>query len=96
VVVVVVGIATIKVHLPAVGSLKGKRAVINSVKGRIRSKFNASVAEVDELDLWQCATLGVAVVSNDRRHANSLLEKIRATVEREDRLNLVEYSIEFG
>jgi len=91
---VVVGIATIKVHLPAVGSLKGKRSVLNSVKGRVRSRFNASIAEVGELDLWQSATLGVAVVSNDRRHVDSLLEKIRSLVESEDRLSLVDYSIE--
>ena len=90
----VVGIATIKVHLPAVGSLKGKRSVLNSVKGRVRSRFNASIAEVGELDLWQSATLGVAVVSNDRRHVDSLLEKIRSLVESEDRLSLVDYSIE--
>ena len=90
----VVGIATIKVHLPAVGSLKGKRSVLNSVKGRVRSRFNASIAEVGELDLWQSATLGVAVVSNVRRHVDSLLEKIRSLVESEDRLSLVDYSIE--
>lgn len=90
----VVGVGTFTVFMPGVGSLKGKRAILNSVKGRVRSRFNASIAEVDELDLWQRATLGVAVVSNDRRHVNSVLEKIRATVEREDRLNLVDYSIE--
>ncbi len=90
----VVGVATIKVHLPGAGSLKGKRAVLNSVKGRVRSRFNASIAEVDDLDLWQRATLGVAVVSNDRGHVNSLLEKIRATVESEGRLVLIDYSIE--
>ncbi len=90
----VVGVATMRVHLPAVGSLKGKRAILNSVKGRVRSRFNASIAEVDDLDLWQMATLGVAVVGNDRRHVNGLLEKIRATVERENRLNLVQFSID--
>ena len=90
----VVGVATFIVFMPAVGSLKGKRSILNSVKGRVRSRFNASIAEVDDLDLWQKATLGVAVVSNDRRHANSILEKIRATVEREDRLNLLDYAIE--
>ena len=90
----VVGIATIRVHLPAVGSLKGKRSVLNSVKGRVRSRFNASIAEVEDMDLWQKATLGVAVVSNDRRHVNSMLEKIRSLVESEDRLSLLDYLIE--
>jgi uncharacterized protein YlxP (DUF503 family) len=90
----VVGVATFTVFMPAVGSLKGKRSILNSVKGRVRARFNASIAEVDDLDLWQKSTLGVAVVSNDRRHVNSILEKIRATVEREDRLDLLDYTIE--
>ncbi len=90
----VVGVATFKIHLPGVGSLKGKRAVLNSVKGRVRSRFNASIAEVGDLDLWQSATLGVAVVSNDRRYVNGVLEKIKAAVEREDRLTLLDYSID--
>lgn len=74
--------------------MKGKRAVLNSVKGRVRSRFNASIAEVGDLDLWQSATLGVAVVSNDRRYVNGVLEKIKAAVEREDRLTLLDYSID--
>jgi len=89
-----VGIATIRVLMPEAGSLKGKRSIINSVKGRVRSRFNASIAEVDDLDLWQTATLGVAVVGNDRRHLNGLLERIRQTVESERRLQLLDFSIQ--
>jgi len=89
-----VGVATIVVHIPAVGSLKGKRSVLNSVKGKVRSRFNASIAEVADLDLWQRATLGVAVVGNDRRHLNGLLERIKQTVERENRLQLLDFTIE--
>lgn len=89
----VVGVATIIVHLPAVGSLKGKRSVLNSVKGRVRSRFNASIAEVEDMDLWQKAVLGVAVVSNDKRHASGALERIRALIESESRLDILDYSI---
>lgn len=46
-------------------SLKEKRRVVASVKDRLRTRFNASVAEIGELDHHQHAVLGMALVSND-------------------------------
>ena len=57
-------------------SLKGKRRVLKSITTRVRSKFNVAVAEVDDQDLWQLATLGICCVSNDKRHANEVLSKV--------------------
>src|SRR2546425_643912 len=58
----VVGTLRMELHLPASHSLKAKRSVVNHVKERLRTRFNASVAEVDNQDLWQRATLGVAKI----------------------------------
>ena len=49
-------------------SLKVKRGVINRIKDRIRSRFNASVAEIGYLDKWQRAAMGVTMISNEKRH----------------------------
>lgn len=57
-------------------SLKGKRRVIKPIISRVANKFNVSVAEVDDLDLWQVATIGISCVSNDSRHANEILSKV--------------------
>ncbi|HEC82890.1 MAG TPA: DUF503 domain-containing protein, partial [Firmicutes bacterium] len=46
----------VSLHIPDSGSLKAKRLVIRRLKDRIRNKFNVSVAEVDDFDLWQRAT----------------------------------------
>jgi len=43
---------------------------------RVRNKFNVSIAEVDDHDLWQLATLGVCCVSNNRRYTNEVLSKV--------------------
>jgi len=67
----VVLLLTIELLVPHAHSLKDKRAAIKSLKDRIRSRFNASVAEVGYLDKWQRAMLGVAMVGNDRRHMES-------------------------
>ncbi len=71
-----VGVCRIKVRLPENLSLKGKRQVLKSIISRVGSKFNVSVAEVDDNDLWQLATIGISCVSNDKRHANEVLSKV--------------------
>ncbi len=71
-----VGVCTIHLHIPANHSLKGKRRVLKSLMARVRKDFNVSIAEVDQQDAWQAATLGVACVSSDRTYAHGLLTKV--------------------
>jgi hypothetical protein len=77
----VVGVGTLELYLPGAQSLKEKRSVVRSVIQRVQNQFHVSVAEVDSLDLHQKATIGFAVVSNDSRLANSVLDKIVDAVE---------------
>jgi uncharacterized protein YlxP (DUF503 family) len=56
--------------------LKGKRQVVKSIIARVQNKFNVCIAEVDDNDVWQLATLGVACISNDKRHANEMLSHV--------------------
>jgi uncharacterized protein YlxP (DUF503 family) len=76
-----VGICTIELHLAGNRDLKGKRRVLKSVKDRVRNTFNVSIAEVDDLDAWQRATLGVACVSNERDHLERTLALVATFVE---------------
>jgi uncharacterized protein YlxP (DUF503 family) len=62
--------------LPANDSLKGKRRIVRRIVDRTRNEFNAAVAEVGHLDEHRRAAIGFAVLSNDARHANSMLDKI--------------------
>lgn len=75
-------------------SLKDKRRVVKSIKDRVRNKFNVSIAEIDALDKWQWATLGVACVSNDSRFANSVLSNVVNLIEEVDLVELMDYEIE--
>ena len=70
-----VAVGTVELHLPDVGSLKGKRHVLKGLKERVRQKFEVAVAEVDHHDTWQRATIAVACVSHDSRHANEVVSK---------------------
>jgi uncharacterized protein YlxP (DUF503 family) len=89
-----VGTLRLELFLPASDSLKAKRSVLNHVKERVRTRFNASVAEVGNQDLWQRATLGVAIVGGESGVLDRVLRDILASVEREDRLSVLDYQIQ--
>jgi len=92
---VLIGVLTIELEIPHAHSLKEKRRVINRVRDRVRGKFNAAIAEVDALDTWNYAVLGVCVVSNERRHANESLSKIASFVETLHDFSVTHFSTEF-
>jgi len=71
-----VGVCKVRLRLPENLSLKGKRQVLKSIITRVANRFNVSVAEVDDHDLWQLATLGICCVSNNKRHTNEVLSKV--------------------
>ena len=70
-----VGLCTVELFIPDGHSLKDKRRVLQSVKTRVRDKFNVSVAEVGDQDLWQKAILGLACVANESTHVNQVLDQ---------------------
>lgn len=77
-----VGVLTVRMRLQA-HSLKEKRGVVKSVVERVRVRFNASAAEVEDLDSWDVTTIAVACVSNDAAHADSMLQTIYSFIEAE-------------
>ena len=89
-----IGVLTLALSIDQADSLKDKRQVIKSLIAHIRDKFNVSVAEVDELDIWRRATLGVAVVTNEAAFANEVLSKVVNHVEGDFRVVLDDYGIE--
>jgi uncharacterized protein YlxP (DUF503 family) len=70
-----IGVARVRLRLPENMSLKGKRGVLKSITGRVRNRFDVAVAEVDDNDAWQLATIGVCCISNDRRHSNQVISR---------------------
>ena len=71
-------IATLMLELRIEGahSLKDKRQVLRSLKDKLRSGFNVSVAELDQTDLWQRATIGVVSISSSRDYLSGLMQQV--------------------
>ena len=87
----VVGMCRVVLALPWNDSLKGKRSVVRSIIERTRGKFHVAAAEVGDLDQHRRATLGFAVVSNDARHARSILDKLVGFVAGASQAQLIEH-----
>lgn len=64
------------------GSLKEKRSVVKRVIHRTRNTFNVGVAEVEDQDMTDRATIGVVTVGPDARYVQGTLDKVEGFVER--------------
>jgi uncharacterized protein YlxP (DUF503 family) len=73
---VIVGTLKLRFVLRESHSLKDKRRVLKSLKDTLSNKFNISVAETDEQDVWQTAELGVAAVGTDTPFVQSVLTHV--------------------
>ena len=90
-----IGVARVSLRLPENMSLKGKRQVIKSIIGRVKSRFDVAVAEVDDSDAWQLATIGICTLSNNKRHTNEVLSKAVHFIENGHfDAEILDYSIE--
>ncbi len=65
-----------------------------SLRGRLREKFNLSVAEVDGQDLWQKVVLGLACVANDGRYVNQVCAQALNLVRRVTHVEIVQLRVE--
>ncbi len=77
----IVATLTIVLNAPWVRSLKEKRAMLKSLKDKIRHRFNVSVAEVATQDIHQTATIGIAAIAGNTAQADSTLDNIINFVE---------------
>ena len=89
-----IGSLTIVLYMHTADSLKDKRQIIKSLIETTRQKFNVSIAEVDDLDKWRRATIGIVCVSNETQHVNRVLDKALDTLESNPLVEVGEVALE--
>ena len=90
-----IGVLILILRIPGCSSLKEKRGRIRPLVTQLHKKYNLSVAEVDDLEIWGRAVIGCALVSNDANRTGSVLQKAANWVDREWRdLELEDSQIE--
>lgn len=82
-------------QIPYAHSLKDKRRQIKSLKDRLSSRFNASVAEIDALDNWQQAVMGICMISNDRSYLDKQYSLVETQVLEYTELELINITREW-
>lgn len=87
-----VAVVRAELHLPHAQSLKDKRQVLNRLKDRLRAT-HAAVAEVDHADLWQRATIGIAVVTGAPGALGEMLQSLRDIVERQPEIVVLDWNV---
>ncbi|MGO1369566.1 MAG: DUF503 domain-containing protein [Senegalia sp. (in: firmicutes)] len=90
----IIGACSVELFIYDTNSLKEKRHVLKSIIGRIQSRFNVSISEVDNNDKWQIATIAFSIVTNDTSHANSTISNVLNFIERDSRLEITNHFIE--
>lgn len=88
-----IGICKINLFLPNSHSLKDKRNMLKSIKLRIRNRYNVSVSEIDNSNLWKNTTLGIAGIGNDKKYLNKVLNEIILFLEKQNEFQLTKYEI---
>ena len=90
----VIGVCRLDLLIRENQSLKDKRRIVKQIIDRVKHRFNVSIAEVGNNDLWQSAQLGLCLVSNDRRFTNSSLDTILDFIETINVAEVVKSDIE--
>ena len=89
-----VAIVQLDLLIPGSDSLKSKRFVLQSIKTRLRNKFNVSVAEVSDNEKWQKTTLGLSLVANERKFLDQAVNQIYNFINSEDQVELLDHQVE--
>jgi uncharacterized protein YlxP (DUF503 family) len=76
-----IGVLRLVFQIPGAASLKDRRRVVKSFKDRVKARFPVSIAEVGDLERYQVATLGVAIVANDAARCQEVLSAVSRAAE---------------
>ena len=67
---------TVELSIPHAQSLKDRRQVVRSLKDKIRHGFNVSIAELDDANLWNRATLGLVAISSSSAYLTGQMREL--------------------
>jgi len=91
----IIGVLEIEIILTGCQSLKEKRMVLRSIKAKIKSKFDASVAETDYQDKWQRSKMAFVVVANNKAHAEEVMQKIFHKLDSDYSFEIIKHNFDY-
>jgi len=89
----IIGVLEIEIFIPYSTSIKEKRYIVKSIKDKVKSKYNVSIAELDYQDAWQRSKIGFACLSNSVSYINSYLMDLLKFLQEDKRFEITIYKI---
>lgn len=89
-----VGACQIEIFIDHSFSLKDKRRVVNSIKDRIKNRFNVSIIEAGASSNRKRTTIGLSCVGIDETSVRDVLNQIVSFLEEDDRLEVIDFRAE--
>lgn len=90
----VLGVIHLSFEVPWSRSLKDKRQCLQRMRDQLKRRFNISCAEVAAFNLRKRGELGIAQVGAERSKLRHTLQNIRAFLERDPEIVLLDYAEE--
>lgn len=88
-----IGVCEISLYLPNSHSLKDKRSILISYQNYLRKKYNISISEIDQRNLWKKSTIGIVSINSNRMVIARLFEKIKKDTENQADIQLIDYTV---
>lgn len=88
-----IGVCEISLYLPNSHSLKDKRSILISYQNYLRKKYNISISEIDQRNLWKKSTIGIVSINSNRMVIDRLFEKIKKDTENQADIQLIDYTV---
>ena len=85
----------VELRIPEAHSLKEKRSRLRPVIAELKKEFGVSVAEIDHQDVWQRATLGIAVVASQAGQLQRLAHSLERHLEQLDTMSYLRMAISY-
>jgi hypothetical protein len=67
---------TVELSIPHAQSIKDRRQVVRSLKDKLRNGFNISIAELDDSNIWNRATLGLVAISGSTSYLTGQMREL--------------------
>lgn len=90
----VVGVLRVTLIMHDNDSLKGKRQVLKGIIDKVKNRFNVSISEVGDNDLWQRAEIALSAVGGDRAVVNSVMDRAVDFIEGLHAAEVLDHEIE--
>jgi uncharacterized protein YlxP (DUF503 family) len=84
----IIGVLTVNIHMHGITSLKQKRSIVKSLTGRLKSRFNIAIAEVDAQDNKNYAVIGITTVANETGFIDKQLDTVITFMQKDGRFYL--------